>query len=69
MESTESQENNIKESHAELSLFSSFIHPIIHQRNIKSTPELTNKLSLDYFFDKNETREKWNVFKFEYLRL
>ena len=61
MESTESQENNIKESHAELSLFSSFIHPIIHQRNIKSTPELTNKLSLDYFFDKNETRDENNT--------
>ena len=61
MESTESQENNIKESHEELSLFSSFIHPIIHQRNIKSAPELTNKLSLDYFFDKNETREENNT--------
>ena len=68
MESKEAKDKNIKESHAEISLLSSDIHPIIHQRKIKSGPIPIEKLSLENFSNKNEVKEEniINIPTFEY---
>ena len=45
-----------KETNSVLSLFSSDNQPIIHQRRIKSASLLLDKISSEYFSDKNELK-------------
>ena len=47
-----------KDSNQVISLFSSDIHPMIHQRKIKSASLSIDKLSSEYFSDKNEVKKE-----------
>ena len=53
-----------KETNSVLSLFSSDNQPIIHQRRIKSASLLLDKISSEYFPDKNELKGE-NILKYK----